>query len=67
MSTDITTTTVLRLYAITFMLDQELLTMFCLQPLMQRKQEHEKKRKELKEQWLKAKRKLVSTDVSALF
>ncbi|GAA6068660.1 rho GTPase-activating protein 45 isoform X1, partial [Tachysurus ichikawai] len=30
-----------------------------IQPLMQRKQEHEKKRKELKEQWLKAKRKLV--------
>lgn len=31
------------------------------QPLMQRKQEHEKKRKEIKELWLKAKRKLVRT------
>lgn len=30
-----------------------------LQPLMQRKQEHEKKRREIKEQWQRAKRKLV--------
>lgn len=29
------------------------------QPLMQRKQEHEKKRREVKEQWQRAKRKLV--------
>jgi hypothetical protein len=32
-----------------------------LQPLMQRKHEHEKKRKEVKEQWYRAKRKLVSS------
>lgn len=30
------------------------------QPLLLRKQEHEKKRKEIKEQWLKARRKLVT-------
>lgn len=30
-----------------------------LQPLTQRKHEHEKKRKEIKEQWHRAKRKLV--------
>lgn len=32
-----------------------------LQPLMQRKQEHEKKRKEIKENWIRAKRKLVQS------
>lgn len=31
------------------------------QPLLLRKQEHEKKRKEIKEQWLKARRKLVTS------
>lgn len=30
-----------------------------VQPLMQRKQEHEKRRKEIKEHWIRAKRKLV--------
>lgn len=30
-----------------------------LQPLMQRRQEHEKKRRDIKEQWQRAKRKLV--------
>ncbi|XP_060735969.1 rho GTPase-activating protein 45 isoform X3 [Tachysurus vachellii] len=35
-----------------------------IQPLMQRKQEHEKKRKELKEQWLKAKRKLLESEAN---
>ncbi|KAK1805916.1 hypothetical protein P4O66_012961 [Electrophorus voltai] len=35
-----------------------------LQPLMHRKQEHEKKRKEIKEQWLKAKRKLMESEVN---
>ncbi|XP_017351114.2 rho GTPase-activating protein 45 isoform X1 [Ictalurus punctatus] len=34
------------------------LTHSFLQPLMQRKQEHEKKRREIKEQWQRAKRKL---------
>lgn len=33
--------------------------MCILQPLMQRKQEHEKRRKEIKEHWIRAKRKLV--------
>ncbi|KAG7488061.1 hypothetical protein MATL_G00029280 [Megalops atlanticus] len=33
-----------------------------LQPLMQRKQEHEKKRKEIKEQWQRAKRKLLEAE-----
>jgi len=31
-----------------------------LQPLMQRKQEHEKRRKEIKDHWIRAKRKLVT-------
>ncbi|XP_056303701.1 rho GTPase-activating protein 45-like isoform X4 [Danio aesculapii] len=35
-----------------------------IMPLMVRKQEHEKKRKEIKEQWLKAKRKLMECDVN---
>ncbi|XP_076880339.1 rho GTPase-activating protein 45 isoform X2 [Brachyhypopomus gauderio] len=35
-----------------------------MQPLMQRKQEHEKRRKEIKEQWLKAKRKLMESEVN---
>ncbi|XP_062868734.1 rho GTPase-activating protein 45 isoform X2 [Trichomycterus rosablanca] len=35
-----------------------------IQPLMHRKQEHEKKRKELKEQWLKARRKLMESEVN---
>uniref|UniRef100_A0AAR2IQU9 Rho GTPase activating protein 45b n=1 Tax=Pygocentrus nattereri TaxID=42514 RepID=A0AAR2IQU9_PYGNA len=34
------------------------------QPLMQRKQEHEKKRKEIKELWLKAKRKLMESEAN---
>ncbi len=34
-----------------------------VQPLMQRKQEHEKRRKEIKEQWIRAKRKLVLSHV----
>ncbi|XP_041695585.1 rho GTPase-activating protein 45 isoform X2 [Coregonus clupeaformis] len=33
-----------------------------LQPLMQRKHEHEKKRKEVKEQWYRAKRKLLECE-----
>uniref|UniRef100_A0A8C7PI02 Rho GTPase activating protein 45b n=1 Tax=Oncorhynchus mykiss TaxID=8022 RepID=A0A8C7PI02_ONCMY len=33
-----------------------------LQPLMQRKHEHEKKRKEVKEQWYRAKRKLMECE-----
>ncbi|XP_072524904.1 rho GTPase-activating protein 45 isoform X3 [Salminus brasiliensis] len=33
-----------------------------LQPLMQRKQEHEKKRREIKEQWQRAKRKLAEAE-----
>lgn len=37
------------------------------QPLLLRKQEHEKKRKEIKEQWLKAKRKLVTFTFIHLF
>uniref|UniRef100_A0A3B4CSS4 Rho GTPase activating protein 45b n=1 Tax=Pygocentrus nattereri TaxID=42514 RepID=A0A3B4CSS4_PYGNA len=35
-----------------------------IQPLMQRKQEHEKKRKEIKELWLKAKRKLMESEAN---
>lgn len=35
-----------------------------IQPLMQRKHEHEKKLKELKEQWLKAKRKLMDSETN---
>uniref|UniRef100_A0A8B9KAZ4 Rho GTPase-activating protein 45-like n=1 Tax=Astyanax mexicanus TaxID=7994 RepID=A0A8B9KAZ4_ASTMX len=35
-----------------------------IQPLMQRKQEHEKKRKEIKELWLKAKRKLMDSEAN---
>ncbi|KAL7867166.1 hypothetical protein AOLI_G00149800 [Acnodon oligacanthus] len=35
-----------------------------IQPLMQRKQEHEKKRKEIKELWLKAKRKLIESEAN---
>uniref|UniRef100_A0A8C2B4G9 Rho GTPase activating protein 45 n=1 Tax=Cyprinus carpio TaxID=7962 RepID=A0A8C2B4G9_CYPCA len=34
------------------------------QPLLLRKQEHEKKRKEIKEQWLKAKRKLMECEAN---
>ncbi|XP_041948610.1 rho GTPase-activating protein 45 isoform X2 [Alosa sapidissima] len=33
-----------------------------IQPLLQRKQEHEKKRREIKEQWQRAKRKLVEAE-----
>ncbi|XP_063074502.1 rho GTPase-activating protein 45 isoform X2 [Engraulis encrasicolus] len=33
-----------------------------LQPLLQRKQEHDKKRREIKEQWQRAKRKLVEAE-----
>ncbi|KAG5847851.1 hypothetical protein ANANG_G00130590 [Anguilla anguilla] len=33
-----------------------------LQPLMQRRQEHEKKRKEIKDQWQRAKRKLMEAE-----
>ncbi|KAF7664925.1 hypothetical protein LDENG_00162280 [Lucifuga dentata] len=33
-----------------------------IQPLMQRKQEHEKRRKEIKEQWIRAKRKLLECE-----
>ncbi|XP_062843455.1 rho GTPase-activating protein 45 isoform X2 [Trichomycterus rosablanca] len=39
-----------------------LLTHSFLQPLMQRKQEHEKKRREIKEQWQRAKRKLADAE-----
>uniref|UniRef100_A0A3B4AMD8 Uncharacterized protein n=1 Tax=Periophthalmus magnuspinnatus TaxID=409849 RepID=A0A3B4AMD8_9GOBI len=35
-----------------------------IQPLMQRKQEHEKKRKDIKEQWIRAKRKLLECEVN---
>ncbi|XP_072516006.1 rho GTPase-activating protein 45 isoform X2 [Salminus brasiliensis] len=35
-----------------------------IQPLMQRKQEHEKKRKEIKELWLKARRKLLESEAN---
>uniref|UniRef100_A0A7N8XZK4 Rho GTPase activating protein 45b n=1 Tax=Mastacembelus armatus TaxID=205130 RepID=A0A7N8XZK4_9TELE len=35
-----------------------------IQPLMQRKQEHEKRRKEIKEQWIRAKRKLMECEVN---
>ncbi|XP_036443110.1 rho GTPase-activating protein 45 isoform X2 [Colossoma macropomum] len=35
-----------------------------IQPLMHRKQEHEKKRKEIKELWLKAKRKLMESEAN---
>ncbi|XP_066508217.1 rho GTPase-activating protein 45-like isoform X1 [Hoplias malabaricus] len=38
------------------------LTHSFLQPLMQRKQEHEKKRREVKEQWQRAKRKLAEAE-----
>ncbi|XP_058274279.1 rho GTPase-activating protein 45 isoform X3 [Hemibagrus wyckioides] len=38
------------------------LTHSFLQPLMQRKQEHEKKRREVKEQWQRAKRKLADAE-----
>ncbi|XP_049582786.1 rho GTPase-activating protein 45 isoform X1 [Syngnathus scovelli] len=35
-----------------------------IQPLMQRKQEHEKRRKEIKEHWLRAKRKLMDCETN---
>ncbi|XP_041648235.1 rho GTPase-activating protein 45 isoform X2 [Cheilinus undulatus] len=35
-----------------------------IQPLLQRKQEHEKRRKEIKEQWIRAKRKLMECEVN---
>lgn len=35
-----------------------------IQPLTQRKQEHEKRRKEIKEQWIRAKRKLMECEVN---
>uniref|UniRef100_A0A8C4Z677 Rho GTPase activating protein 45b n=1 Tax=Gadus morhua TaxID=8049 RepID=A0A8C4Z677_GADMO len=35
-----------------------------IQPLMQRKQEHEKKRKEIKEAWIRAKRKLMECEAN---
>ncbi|XP_071343544.1 rho GTPase-activating protein 45 isoform X1 [Trachinotus anak] len=35
-----------------------------IQPLMQRKQEHEKRRKEIKEIWIRAKRKLIECEVN---
>ncbi|TMS20377.1 Rho GTPase-activating protein 45 [Larimichthys crocea] len=35
-----------------------------IQPLLQRKQEHEKRRKELKELWIRAKRKLMECEVN---
>ncbi|XP_039984314.1 rho GTPase-activating protein 45 isoform X2 [Xiphias gladius] len=35
-----------------------------IQPLMQRKQEHEKRRKEIKEQWIRARRKLMDCEVN---
>uniref|UniRef100_A0A3B4WP41 Rho GTPase activating protein 45 n=1 Tax=Seriola lalandi dorsalis TaxID=1841481 RepID=A0A3B4WP41_SERLL len=35
-----------------------------IQPLMQRKQEHEKRRKEIKEHWIRAKRKLLECEVN---
>ncbi|XP_038572216.1 rho GTPase-activating protein 45 isoform X1 [Micropterus salmoides] len=35
-----------------------------IQPLLQRKQEHEKRRKEIKEHWIRAKRKLIECEVN---
>eukprot|EP00064_Thunnus_orientalis_P010722 superscaffoldBa00001481_g10749 len=35
-----------------------------IQPLMQRKQEHEKKRKEIKEHWIRARRKLMECEAN---
>ncbi|CAL1592836.1 unnamed protein product [Knipowitschia caucasica] len=35
-----------------------------VQPLVQRKQEHEKKRKDIKDQWIRAKRKLMECEVN---
>ncbi|XP_070764391.1 rho GTPase-activating protein 45 isoform X2 [Enoplosus armatus] len=35
-----------------------------IQPLLQRKQEHEKRRKEIKEHWIRAKRKLMECEVN---
>ncbi|CAL8308501.1 unnamed protein product [Lota lota] len=35
-----------------------------IQPLLQRKQEHEKKRKEIKEHWIRAKRKLMECEAN---
>uniref|UniRef100_UPI003AB033B0 rho GTPase-activating protein 45 n=1 Tax=Centroberyx gerrardi TaxID=166262 RepID=UPI003AB033B0 len=35
-----------------------------IQPLMQRKQEHEKRRKEIKEHWIRARRKLMECEVN---
>uniref|UniRef100_A0A672ZNT7 Rho GTPase activating protein 45b n=1 Tax=Sphaeramia orbicularis TaxID=375764 RepID=A0A672ZNT7_9TELE len=35
-----------------------------IQPLLQRKQEHEKRRKEIKEYWIRAKRKLMECEVN---
>ncbi|KAK7889234.1 hypothetical protein WMY93_024794 [Mugilogobius chulae] len=35
-----------------------------IQPLMQRKQEHEKRRKDIKEMWIRAKRKLMECEVN---
>ncbi|XP_024922001.1 rho GTPase-activating protein 45 isoform X1 [Cynoglossus semilaevis] len=35
-----------------------------IQPLMQQKQEHEKRRKEIKEHWIRAKRKLMECEVN---
>ncbi|XP_040039534.2 rho GTPase-activating protein 45 isoform X1 [Gasterosteus aculeatus] len=35
-----------------------------IQPLMQRKQEHEKRRKEIKEHWIRAKRKLMECEAN---
>ncbi|XP_034385762.1 rho GTPase-activating protein 45 isoform X2 [Cyclopterus lumpus] len=35
-----------------------------IQPLMQRKQEHEKRRKEIKDHWIRAKRKLMECEVN---
>ncbi|XP_070687819.1 rho GTPase-activating protein 45 isoform X2 [Pempheris klunzingeri] len=35
-----------------------------IQPLVHRKQEHEKRRKEIKEQWIRAKRKLMECEVN---
>uniref|UniRef100_A0A8D3E6N9 Rho GTPase activating protein 45b n=1 Tax=Scophthalmus maximus TaxID=52904 RepID=A0A8D3E6N9_SCOMX len=35
-----------------------------IQPLIQRKQEHEKRRKEIKEHWIRAKRKLMECEVN---
>ncbi|XP_066503710.1 rho GTPase-activating protein 45 isoform X2 [Hoplias malabaricus] len=41
-----------------------LLSQTFIQPLTHRKQEHEKKRKEIKEMWLKAKRKLMESEAN---